>query len=118
MRTLPGFQAKPELHLAAELDLEMMVNSFGQVALRPISLPQRLQLDVISEVERNPHSLAFQLQRIVSELAAEIWGRVAPGCANPMSFVAGVFEPFVPGRDPACAEGGAGSGRGGPCSHG
>jgi hypothetical protein len=104
VRTLPGFQTKPELHLAAELSLEMMVNSFGQVALRPISLPQCLQFDLSSEVERNRDNLAFQLQRIVSELAAEIRGRVTPGCANPMSFVAGMFEPFVPGRDPACGE--------------
>src|SRR5271168_3630318 len=118
VRTVPGFQTKPELHLAAELSLEMMVNSFGQVALRPISLGQCLQFDLSYEVERNPHSLAFQFERVVSELAAEIRGRVTPGCANPMSFVAGVFEPFVPGRGPACGEGGAGGRRGGPCSHG
>jgi hypothetical protein len=105
VRTVPGFQTKPELDLAPELSLEMVVNSFGQVALRPIGLPQGLQFDLSSEVERNPHSLAFQLQRIVSELAAEIRGRVTPGCANPMSSVGGVFEPFVPGRDPACGEG-------------
>src|SRR5271155_4395677 len=116
VRTVPGFQTKPELHLAAELDLEMMVNSFGQVALRPISFPQCLQLDLSSEVERDRDNLAFQLQRIVGELAAEIWGRVTPGCADPMSSVGGMLEPFVPGRDPSCGEGGAGSRRGGPSS--
>ena len=72
VRTVPGFQTKPELHPAAELSLEMMVNSFGQVPLRAISLSQCLQFDLSSEFERNPHSLAFQLQRIVSELAAEL----------------------------------------------
>src|SRR5271170_7047444 len=87
VRTISSFQTKPELHLAAELSLEMMVNSFGQVALRPISFPQGLTFDLISEVERNRDNLALQLQRIVSELAAEIRGRVTPGCANPMSFV-------------------------------
>jgi hypothetical protein len=105
VRTVPGFQTKPELHLAAELSLEMMVNSFGQIALRPISLPQGLQFDLSSEVERNRDNLAFQLQRIVSELAAQVWGGVTPGCANPMSSVGGMFEPFVPGRDPACGGG-------------
>ena len=118
VRAVTGFQTKPELHLAAEFGLEMMVNSFGQVALRPISFPQCLTFDLSSEVERNRDNLAFQLQRIVSELAAEIRGRVTPGCANPMSFVGGVFEPFVPGRDPSCGEGGAGSRRGGPSSRG
>src|SRR5271168_3730929 len=92
VRTVPGFQTKPELHLAAELSLEMVINSFGQVALRPISFPQCLTFDLISEVERNPYSLAFQLQRIVSKLAAEIRGRVTPGRADPMSSVGGVFE--------------------------
>src|ERR1700722_17458447 len=105
VRTVSSFQTKPELHLAAELDLKMMVNSFGQVALRPISFPQCLTFDLSSEVERNPHSLAFQLQRTVSKLAAEVWGRVTPGCANPVSSVGGMFEPFVPGRDPASCDG-------------
>src|SRR5271167_4221941 len=105
MRTVTGFQTKPELHLAAELSLEMVINSLGQVPLRPVSLSQCLTFDLISEVERNRDNLAFQLQRIVGELAAEIWGRVTPRCANPMSFVGGMFEPFVPGRDPACGEG-------------
>src|SRR5271169_4896351 len=114
--TVPGFQTKPELHLAAELSLEMMVNSFGQVARRPISFPQCLKFDISSEVERNRDNLAFQLQRIVGELAAEIRGRVTPGRADPMSPVGGGTEPFVPGRDPSCGEGGAGSRRGGPCS--
>ena len=118
VRTVSSFQTKPELHLAAELDLEMVINPLGQVALRPISFPQCLQFDLSSEVERNRDNLAFQLQRIVGELAAEIRSRVTPGCANPMSFVAGVFEPFVPGRDPACGEGWWGSRKGGPCSHG
>ena len=118
MRTLPSFQTKPELHLAAELSLEMVIDSLGQVALRPISFPQSLMFDLGSEVERSRDNLTFQLQRIVGELAAEIRSRVTPGCANPMSFVAGVFEPFVPGRDPACDEGGAGGRRGGPCSRG
>src|ERR1700722_9746094 len=118
VRTVPGFQTKPELHLAAELSLEMMVNSFGQVALRPISFPQCLTFDLSSKVERNRDNLAFQLQRIVSELAAEIRGRVTPGCANPMSFVGRVFEPFVPGCDPASCDRWGGGRRGGPCSHG
>src|SRR6266436_4623971 len=100
VRTVTGFQTKPELHLAAELDLEMMVNSFGQIALRPISFPQCLMFDLLSEVERNRDNLAFQPQRIVSELAAEIRGRVTPGCADPMSSVRGVFEPFAGGWEP------------------
>ena len=81
------------------------------VALRPITF------DLISDVERNPHSLAFQFERVVSKLA-EIRCPVASGCADPMSPVGGAFEPFVPGRDPACCAGWGRSRRGGPCSRG
>src|SRR5579863_8431577 len=100
--------------LRRQLSLEMMVNSLGQVALRPISLSQCLQFDISCEVERNRDNLAFHLQRVVSELTAEIRGRVTPGCPDPMSSVGLVEATFVPRRDPASCD--RWGGRSGPCS--